>query len=100
MTSATFADLQLLLPCSHHVRLTFRGTGAPVEARSSAMVLQVASFQATLDGAAVNYTPASPPLSQPLPGGSGTFTALTFSDVAATAGRLVMQGVAFRAVAC
>lgn len=100
MTSATFVGLQLLLPCSHHVRLALLGLGAPLEARSGALVLMVTSFQATLNGAAVSYTAASPPLAQPLPGGSGTFTALTFSDVATTADRLVMHGVAFRAVAC
>lgn len=100
MSSATFTGLQLLLPCSHHVRLTLLGVDAPVEARSNGMVLAVASFQATLNGAPVSYTLASPPLSQPLPGGTGTLTALTFSDVVATAERFVMQGVAFKAAAC
>ncbi len=100
MTSATLAGLQLLLPCAHHVRLALLGLTAPVEARSSALVLMVTSFQATLNGAGVSYTAASPPIAQPLPGGSGTFTSLTFSDVATTADRLVMQGVAFKAVAC
>lgn len=100
MTSATFTDFQLLLPCSNHVRLAMRGLAAPVEARAGVLVLLVASFQANINGVAVSYTVASPPLGQPLPGGSGTLATLTFSDVATTADRLVMQRVAFRAVSC
>jgi len=100
MTSATFAGLQLFLPCSHHVRLALLGITSPVEAWASGLVLQVATFRATLNGAEVSYTATSVPQTQPLSGGSGAFTALTFSDVAITADRLVMRGAGFRAVAC
>jgi hypothetical protein len=96
MSSASWTSLTTELACSGaQLVMTGRSGSAP-----DGLALRVTSFSATVDGTAVTYTASSPPAAQPLPGGSGTLTAVSIDAADLTAPGLELTELTVAAGHC
>jgi hypothetical protein len=99
-SSATFTALDLQMPCAAHAWLELSQPAASSTGTSGQLTLDAVSFEATVNGGAVSYSPATPPSAQPLPSGSGTMTGVRIVTVSAAAAQLVLNAVASETHSC